>query len=175
MRPRSFRVGLLAATLALPVAFTATPVAASCIWLADMLPEPSTPGVVVFVGTVVSSDELTTDLTVESWYLGEPRAAVQVVGGREPDVITSVDWTPSVGESYVVVAQVVDEVLVTGTCMQSMPDPGLLDELAAVYGEPELPSAGVGSPSPSPVVTSGETPLPGSLVHGTPEPTILDD
>ena len=174
MRPRSFRAGLLAATLGLPLSFAATPVAASCIPLADMLPEPSTPGVVVFVGTVVSSDELTTDLTVESWYLGEPRAELQVVGGREPDAITSVEWTPSVGERYVVVAQVMDEVLLTGTCMQSMPYPELLDELASIYGEPEVPPAGVGGPSPSPVVTSNESPLPGSLVHGTPEPTVLD-
>ena len=174
MRARSFRAGLLAATLALPGALAATPVAASCIPLADMLPEPSTPGVVVFVGTVVSSDELTTDLTVERWYLGEPRAGVQVVGGRDPDAITSVEWTPTVGERHVVVAQVVDEALVTGTCMQSMPYPGLLDELASIYGDPEVPPAGAGSPSPSPVVTSNESPLPGSLVHGTPEPTVMD-
>ena len=156
MRPRSFRAGLLAATLALPLAFVATPVAASCIPLADLLPEPSTPDAVVFVGTVVSSDELTTDLTVESWYLGEFRALVQVIGGREPDAITSVDWTPSVGEPYVVVAQILDDVLLTGTCMQSMPYPELLDELASVYGEPEVPAAVVDGPSPSPVLTSDE-------------------
>ena len=154
MRPRSVRAGLLAAILALPLAFVATPVAASCIPLADLLPEPSTPDAVVFVGTVVSSGELTTDLTGESWYFGEPRALVQVVGGREPDAITSVDWTPSVGERYVVVAQVVDDILVTGTCMQSMPYPELLDQLASLYGEPEVSAAGVGSPSPSPLVTS---------------------
>jgi hypothetical protein len=174
MRPRSLRSGLLAATLSLSGAFAATPVAASCIPLPDMLPEPLTPGAVVFVGTVVSSDELTTDLTVERWYLGEARAVVQVVGGREPDAITSVEWTPSIGDRYVVVAQVVDETLVTGTCMQSMPYPELLDELAFTYGEPEVPPAGVDGPppSPSPVVTSNESPLPGSLVHGTPEPTV---
>jgi hypothetical protein len=64
--------------------------------------------------------------------------------------------------------------LVTGTCMQSMPYPELLDELAFTYGEPEVPPAGVDGPppSPSPVVTSNESPLPGSLVHGTPEPTV---
>jgi hypothetical protein len=174
MRQRSIRASLLAAGLTLPGILAATPVAASCIPLADLLPHPATPGVVVLVGTVVSVDELTTDLLVEHWYLGGSSTEVQVLGGRDPEAITSVEWTPATGERYVVVAEAVDDTLVTGTCLQSMPYPELLDALASAYGEPETPPAGVDDPSPSPAVTSNESPLPGSLVHGTPEPAVSE-
>ena len=175
MLAKSLRASVLAMTIVIPAALLTSPVAASCISLADMLPDPATPGSVVFVGTVVASDELTTDLAVDAWYLGElPEGYVQVVGGREPDVITSADWRPANGEQFVVVARSLDDTLITGTCMQSMPFPDLLEALTATYGEPTAAAADV-SPGPSPVpsapvVTSGELPLPGSLVRGTPPP-----
>ena len=199
MHRRSMGSTALASTLALSSALTAVaPAAASCIPLADLLPDASSPSAVVFVGTVLGVEQVHTQMNVDSWYVGQsPQDQVIVVGGREPGAITSVDWVPAPGERFVVVAEPAgDGSLITASCQQSEPFPELLAELEAHYGDPQLPPfppasgaslaplaspeptpiTSTGSPEPGspvgspPVVTSNESPLPGSLVHGTPEP-----
>jgi hypothetical protein len=186
---------VVASTLAISSALVAAaPAAASCIPLADLLPDPSSPSAVVLVGTVLTVEQVHTELLVDSWYLGEsPSERVIVAGGREPGAITSVDWVPAPGQQFVVVAEPAgDGSLITASCQQSEPFPDLLGALEARYGDAQLPpfppaSDAIGSPAPSPlsttgspepgtavssppVVTSNDSPLPGSLVHGTPQP-----
>jgi hypothetical protein len=194
MDRRSRRSFVLAAAVALTsTLFVGPPAAASCIPLADLLPDAASETSAVFIGTVLATGDVETEMAVDSWYFGaSPVSEVVVVGGRDPQAITSVDWAPVPGEHYVVVAEPVGESLwITGTCQQSEPFPELLATLEARYGEPQpppYPPAGdVASPGPSPapsagspepasavesppVVTSNDSPLPGSLVHGTPEP-----
>lgn len=143
MKSAPFRLGMLAAITTISLAGWATPVAASCTSLVDLLPDPTTPGAVLFIGTVVAADELTTDLIVDTRYVGDlPDTGIRVLGGRDPDAVTSVEWTPQLGDRFVVAAVDVDGMLVTGTCMQSMPFPDLLDALAERYGEPGVSSVG---------------------------------
>lgn len=199
MRLRTVRTAALASTLALSgAAFATAPALASCVPLDMMLPDPTTPGALVFLGTVTGSDLVHTEVIVDAWYHGEsPADVVVVVGGREVGTISSVDWNPAPGEQVVVVAErSPDGSLLTGTCQQATPYPELLGTLLARYGAPQLPpfvpapsaSPSVdGSPAPSgmpdgespdpgslvngsPAVTSNESPLPGSLVHGSPAP-----
>jgi hypothetical protein len=182
MHRRTRRPAAFAITLALASAsIISLPAEASCIALADLLPEPTAAGPIVFSGTVLEADELNTELAVDAWYIGaSPVERLIVVGGRDPGAITSVEWTPAPGVRYVVVAEPGPSgTWVTGTCLQSEPYPELLVALEGRYGDPQLPpfpavSEVLGSPaptaSPEPVITSNESPLPGSLVHGTPEP-----
>lgn len=190
----------LAALLALSVAGSASePVAASCIPLDQLLPDPAVPDAVVLVGTVAGSSEDRTNLLVDAWYLGTGAAEdIVVTGGRQPGVITSADWMPVPGERYVVVAtRTPGGPFTTDLCKQAVATPDLVDALVARYGDPALPPF-VGSPSPSSTpaaspattsfpttaaspsagpftsspsaATSNDSPLPGSLVHGTPQP-----
>ncbi|CAN5855933.1 hypothetical protein BH23CHL8_BH23CHL8_30920 [soil metagenome] len=193
MHRRSRRSAALAIPLALASAsLFAAPTAGSCIPLADLLPEPTAAGPIVFIGTVLEVEDVRTEMIVEEWYLGaSPVDRVIVVGGRDPGAITSVEWTPAPGGRYVVVAEPAsDGTAITGPCQQSEPYLELLAALEARYGEPQLSPfsplpEGISSPAPvtspcapdpsatvqsPPVVTSNDSPLPGSLVHGTPEP-----
>jgi hypothetical protein len=153
-----------------------SPAAASCIPLADLLPDATSEASAVFVGTVLAAGDVHTEMSVDSWYLGRaPVGTVVVVGGRDPEAITSVDWDPSPGERFVVVAEPMSEgPWVTGTCQQSMPYPELLEALVARYGEPrEAPFAATPEPAAplgSPVVTSDDAAVPVALVDVTPEP-----
>jgi hypothetical protein len=194
MRRHTLRSAALAGTLALSGAiFAGTPTLASCLPLDTMLPDPSTPGAVVFLGTVSRADALDTDLAVGAWYLGDgPTDLVALTGGREIGAITSADWRPQAGEQFVVVAQrAADGSLTTGTCQQSAASPSLLNALLARYGEPQLPPfpavlgaspAATSSPAPAgpdlapgtsgsptpPIVTM--SPFPAPMVEGSPTP-----
>jgi hypothetical protein len=178
-RPAAFAITLALASASI----ISLPTQASCIALADLLPEPTAAGPSVFSGTVLAVDEISTELAVEAWYVGgSPVERLVVVGGRDPGAITSVEWTPPPGGHYIVVAEPgADGTWITGTCQQSEPYPDLLAALEARYGEPQLPpfpevpgspatASPTGSGSPQPVITSNDSPLPDSLVHGTPEP-----
>jgi hypothetical protein len=76
---------------------------------------------VVFVGTVAGSAADRTNLLVEAWYLGPGALGdIVVVGGRQPGVITSADWTPAPGEQYaVVVTRNPEGTFTTATCEQA--------------------------------------------------------
>lgn len=160
--------------------------AASCVPLDMLLPDAATPGAIVFVGTVTATDPTRTQLLVDGWYFGDgPTDLVVVEGGRQPGTITSVDWVPAPGERFVVLAERTEEgALITGTCEQSAVLEPLLGVLQTRYGDPQLPPFGpspsgspdvLGSPgasaSPVPsIITSGDSPEPGSLVHASPTP-----
>lgn len=175
MPNRTTRIASLAGALAIVAGSLATvPALASCIPLQDLLPDPATPATVVFVGTVLGVDGADTQLQVDGWYLGaSPASTVVVVGGRNPEVITSADWMPTTGDQYVVVAtRAADGSLTTDLCQQALLDPTLTAALDARYGSPVPPPVVPGSPLPSgsPVVTSGDSPEPGSLVPGLASP-----
>ena len=161
------------------------PAAASCIPLDTMLPDAATPGALVFVGTVTGTDQARTQLIVDAWYLGDGPTHLVVEGGRQPGTITSADWVPGPGERFVVVAERTAEGgLITGTCEQSLVFAPLLGVLQTRYGAPQLPPfvpspsgspEAIGSPVASaspvpPIITSGASPGPGSLVHASPTP-----
>jgi hypothetical protein len=159
----------------------AAPAAASCVPIDLLLPEADDPGAIVFVGTVLGIvDPTQTALQVEAWYLGDgPADQVIVTGGRDPLVIASTDWAPDAGEQFIVVATRSDiGSLDSGTCQQGILTADTLATLQARYGNPQLPPfaaapgaspAASQAPTPS-MITSGESPLPGSLVHGRPTP-----
>ncbi len=167
MPNRTTRIASLTAALAIVAgSFATVPVLASCIPLQQLLPDPATPATVVFVGTVLAVQGADTQLQVDDWYLGaSSEATVVVTGGRDPAAITSADWTPIIGERYVVVAtRSADGSLTTDLCQQAPLDPGLTVALDARYGAPPLS----GSPLPSvlpgasgpPVVTMSPFPAP---------------
>lgn len=140
----------IAFTLALSAALpSAGPVAASCQAL--QVPGADTPDTAVFVGTVRALDPIRTELVVDGWFLGTgPSDVVVVLGGRDPNVITSADWMPSVGQQYVVgAARTPEGSLVTDLCQQGLLTPELLAVLQATYGDPQLPPFPIPSPSPS--------------------------
>jgi hypothetical protein len=154
---------VLASTL-----FVGPPAAASCIPLAELLPDASSESSAVFIGTVFATGDVETDMAVDAWYLGaQPSSEITVVGGRDPQAITSVEWDPAPGARYVVVAEpLADGLWMTGTCQQSEPYPGLLEALEARYGQPQraaLPPADRVVPSASPsVAPSAGSPEPAS-------------
>ncbi|MCY7418015.1 MAG: hypothetical protein LH650_05885 [Chloroflexi bacterium] len=167
MPNRTTRIASLAAALAIVAgSFATAPALASCIPLQQLLPDPATPATVVFVGTVLSVEGADTQLQVDGWYLGASgEATVVVTGGRDPAVITSADWVPTIGEQYAVVAsRPADGSLTTDLCQQALLDPALSAALDARYGATLIP----GSPEPSlvpgatgsPVVTMSPFPAP---------------
>ena len=161
------------------------PVAASCVPLQMLLPTAATADTVVFIGTVLGSDPLRTQLAVDAWYLGgQPSDLAIVVGGRDPLVIASTDWTPSPGERYAVVAtRTPDGSILTGTCAQSILSLELIAAMRATYGEPLLPpfmplpsASPVPCSSPTvPVPTSGQSQAPRTVVLPSPVVTCSDD
>ena len=142
--------GLLAA-LAVALARPA-PALASCMPL-DLAKIERTSGRVVFAGTVVATEGTATRMRVEQWYLGsDPQDLVVVAGGRgssEPNVVTSVDWSPQPGQAYLVVAERdASGQLKTEACQQAAATAEGLRQAASVFGEPDV--APFASPGPSP-------------------------
>ena len=90
----------LAVTMTLASALPLSlPTAASCLPL--QLPPADAADTIVVLGTVRSIDGIRTELDVDAWFLGpEPTGTVAVAGGRDPELITSADWLPAVGEEY---------------------------------------------------------------------------
>lgn len=150
----------LAAITGLAAALTASvPVAASC--LPVQVPAADAVDTVVVVGTVRGIEGSRTELDVDAWFLGEgPTDTVVVVGGRDPGVITSVDWTPAAGEQYVVVAApTISRELETEPCQQQRATPELLSTLLATYGDPWSPPLASPMPSQSPTASDDSEPL----------------
>lgn len=134
-------VGTMVVAAALP---TATPAVASCL-LPLQVPPPGSDDTVVVVGTVVGIEGARTELEVVDWFMGAgPRSTVTVVGGRDPEVISSADWTPAIGDDYVVVATAgTDGILHTDLCQQRIVTSELLDILHQTYGDPRSALAGL--------------------------------
>lgn len=144
-----FLAAMAIAALAAP-----RPVAASCleIALADI---PQTPSLVVLAGNVVSIEPRSVRMGVARWYVGDdPQLIVDIFGGlgsNEPGAVTSVDWNPARGESYLVVAErTPDGQIFTKPCYQFLASTAKLDEATAAFGEAIDPSVeGTAAPSPS--------------------------
>jgi hypothetical protein len=168
------RATALAVALVLgAVVASASSAAARCIPLGDMLPEPSTPSAVVFIGTVIDVRRTTTDLAVEAWYFGEdPAGEVSVSGGRSPGRGGSEDWHPDVGQTNVVEAtRKPSGELITTICHQSSPYPELLAALETAYGQPLVPPLFVPA-SPAPMVLPSDDPWAVD-VSPAPSPSVI--
>ena len=117
-------------------------------------------------------------MRIEAWFVcANPVDAAEIVGGRgssDPGVITSVDWTPAVGEQYLVVAErQAPNGFVTKACQQVRAVPEVVDRATAILGSPQpppfvTPSPAAVTPSPqgtaSPAnnVSSGGSPADGA-------------
>lgn len=131
-------------------------VLASCAPL-DLSSIPRTSATAVFVGTVVREQAAHVFLRVDSWFLGpDPVESAEVIGGRDPAVITSADWTPRIGERYLVVAdRAAGEGFITRQCQQVAVDQAVLQEAVSVFGAPRQPLGEAGTPqASSPPVSS---------------------
>ena len=78
---------------------------------------------------------------VSDWFMGSDRTStVVIVGGRDPEVISSADWAPAVGDEYAIVAtQTVEGALKTDLCQQRLVTPELLTTLRDTYDDPQSP------------------------------------
>lgn len=146
-------------------------VLASCLQL-DLASIPRTDSTTVFAGTVLREQAGHVFMRVDAWFLGaDPVEAAEVVGGRgsnDPGVITSVDWTPQAGESYLIVAErAAQRGFATQPCQQISVDPAVLQQATTVFGAPlQPPFAQPGSPAAPP-----PTDAPGASANGDPAAT----
>ena len=136
-------------------------VVASCLQL-DLASIPRTDSTAVFAGTVLREQAGHVFMRVDAWFLGaDPVEEAEVVGGKgsnDPGVITSVDWTPQAGESYLIVAErAARQGFATKPCQQIAVDAAVLQQASSVFGAPlQPPFAQPGSPAASsPTVTPG--------------------
>lgn len=147
-------------------------VLASCQQL-DLASLPRTDSTAVFAGTVLREQAGHVFMRVDTWFLGaDPVEAAEVVGGRgsnDPGVITSVDWTPQPGESYLVVAERAAQLgFATKPCQQIAVDPAVLQQASSVFGAAlQPPFAQPGSPA-----ASSPTVAPGASVNVDPAATV---
>lgn len=162
-------------TLLLLAALTAAPaeVLASCQPL-DFATVPRTPETAVFAGTVTGLKEDHVFMRVEAWFVGDnPVDAAEIVGGRgssDPGVITSVDWTPAVGEQYVVVAErQAPNGFLTKPCQQVRAVREVVDRASAILGSPQPPP--FDTPAPAAATPSLEgTANPAREIDGSGSP-----
>ncbi len=162
--PRS--LALAGMTTLVSALLASVPAAASCLPL--QVPPADAADTVVLVATVRGVDGIRTELDVTRWFLGTgPTDTVVVAGGRATDVITSADWTPAVGEEYVVVAmRTIEGTLETDLCQQQISTPELQSTLLATYGDPESPPFDSPVPSPSPTASDAAEPSASFLPAG---------
>lgn len=146
-------------------------VLASCLQL-DLASIPRTDSTAVFAGTVMREEAGHVFMRVDAWFLGaDPVEAAEVVGGKgsnDPGVVTSVDWTPQTGESYLIVAErAAQEGVATQPCQQILIDPAVLQQASSVFGAPvQPPFAQPGSPA-----APSSTAAPGASANGDPTAT----
>lgn len=144
MTRRSHRLFAAIAVLVVGVGLGApAQVLASCLPL-DLASIPRTDSTAVFAGTVLREQAGHVFMRVDAWFLGaQPVESAEVVGGKgsnDPGVITSVDWTPQVGESYLIVAERAGEQgFTTQPCQQIPVDAGVLQQASSVFGTPLRP------------------------------------
>lgn len=143
-------------------------VLASCLQL-DLASIPRTDSTAVFAGTVLREQAGHVFMRVDAWFLGaDPVEAAEVVGGKgsnDPGVITSVDWTPQAGESYLIVAErAAQQGFATKPCQQIAVDPAVLQEASSVFGAPLQPPF----TQPGSLTASSRTVAPGDSANGDP-------
>lgn len=144
MTRRSHRLFAAIAVLVVGVGLGApAQVLASCLPL-DLASIPRTDSTAVFAGTVLREQAGHVFMRVDAWFLGaQPVESAEVVGGKgsnDPGVITSVDWTPQVGESYLIVAErAAEQGFATKPCQQVTVDAAVLQQASSVFGTPLRP------------------------------------
>lgn len=168
MRSRSLATAVAVLAVGLTLGDPAR-VLASCLQL-DLASIPRTDSTAVFAGTVLREEAGHVFMRVDVWFLGaDPVEAAEVVGGKgsnDPGVITSVDWTPQAGESYLIVAErAALQGFTTKPCQQIAVDPAVLQQATSVFGAPlQPPFAQSGSPA-----AESSTVAPGASATGDPE------
>lgn len=126
-------------------------VAASCLPL-DLAAIQRTEATSVFAGTVTRTEAGHVWVQVEHWFLGnDPVNSAEVIGGSQPNVITSADWLPSPGEKYLVVAErAAPTGFVTRPCQQAPATNVTLEQAGAVFGVPREGPFATATASPGP-------------------------
>lgn len=167
MTRRSHRLSAAIAVLVVGVGLVAPAhVLASCLSL-DLASIPRTDSTAVFAGTVLREQAGHVFMRVDAWFLGAPAVeSAEVIGGKgsnDPGVVTSVDWTPQVGESYLIVAdRVAEQGFATKPCQQVAVDPAVLQQASSVFGAPLQPpfvqpgSSATPSRSAAPAAPAGD-------------------
>lgn len=125
---------LLSLTLAAPV-----PALASCIppQFQTFVGQPDT---VVLEGVIVAAEPNRVILDATKWWGTQPTQRVAIQRPvADAMVITSVDWSPQAGETWLIIARRDGELLVTGTCEQLVADANTLGEVRSSLGEPVIP------------------------------------
>ena len=136
--PRRLLIWLPAALLGMALA-TPLPALASCIppQFQTFGGEPDT---VVLEGLIVAAEPNRVIVDATKWWGTEPTQRVAIQRPvADPTVMTSVDWSPQAGETWLIVARREGGLLVTGTCEQMIVDANTLGEVRSSLGEPVVP------------------------------------
>jgi len=126
------------------------PALASCLPL-DLGSVQRTEETAIFAGTVTVVQANHVFMHVDAWFVGaDPVEDAEIVGGSDPTVITSADWTPAVGDRYLVVAErEAPNGFVTSACQQTPVGAGVIEGAAAVLGPPQAPPFETPGPAPT--------------------------
>ena len=151
---------LLAISLAAPGASLA-----SCVPI-EMQTSAQEPGVVVMAGTITQVTDRQVVLAIQRWWGDGPQQSAAVERpATDPTVISSTDWSPQPGESWIVVARRATDVLTTNVCEQ-MPATGeTIANVQGTLGEGTVP-APAGEASPAPQVDLGPILVGGAILLG---------
>lgn len=131
-------LGLLPALFGLLVAAPGTALA-SCVPPAfqTFAGEANT---VVLEGGIVAVEPTRVIVDATKWWGAEPRERLAIQRPvADPTVITSVDWKPQAGETWLIIARREGDLFVTGTCEQLSADPATLNEVQSSLGAPVVP------------------------------------
>ncbi len=112
---------------------------------------------VVLEGVVVAAEPNRVIVDATKWWGIEPtrRVAIQRPAA-DPTVITSVDWSPQAGETWLIVAHREGDLLRTGTCEQMGVDANTLGQVRSSLGEPVVPQP---APDPAAAETAPVVPI----------------
>lgn len=125
---------LLVLTLAAPV-----PALASCV-PPQFQAFGGQPDTVVLEGVIVAAEPNRVIVDATKWWGTEPTQRVAIQRPlADPTVITSVDWSPQAGETWLIIARREGGLLLTGTCEQLVADVNTLGEVRSSLGEPVVP------------------------------------
>jgi len=144
------------------IGMPAAPTRASCAFM-SLIP-PVRDGQVLFVATVTQAFESSAIVSVERWLAGPVQAGDILVRGRwsdDPDISSSVDWEPVLGQTEVIRATPdALGVLRTNLCSTSPLTAEALAAIEATYGPPPSPVASA-SPAASPSAQPDASVSPG--------------
>ncbi len=121
---------------------------ASCVPV-DMQISAHDPGVVVMAGTVTQVTDSQVVLAIQRWWGDNVQQSAAVERPpTDPTVISSTDWVPQPGESWIVVAQRGTDVLTTSVCEQTPATGETIANVQRALGDGIVPApAGEASPA----------------------------